>query len=179
MSRAHSKAVLYLSQCRSAGAAERDFAGIICGSLTHISSGQCWQLAGTLIASGSLRVACGLGFFRTWYPGPGWGFQERGRQRLSYFLSLFFFKFLMSIYFWEGGRERERERVSEQGWRGTERGRHSIQCRLQALSCQHRALCGWSNSRTQDHDLSQRCMLNWLSHPDTPITFSNLALEGM
>ena len=36
--------------------------------------------------------------------------------------------------------ERERERVSKYEWgKGRERGRHRIQSRLQALSCQHTA----------------------------------------
>ena len=43
----------------------------------------------------------------------------------------------MFIYFL---RERERERECKWG-RDRERGRHRIQSRLQALSCQHTALC--------------------------------------
>ena len=58
----------------------------------------------------------------------------------------------MFIYFWE--------RQSKQG-RGRERGRHRIQSRLQALSCQHRAWWGARTRQLRAHDLSQSWMLNW------------------
>ena len=48
---------------------------------------------------------------------------------------------------------------------GSERGRHRIWNRLQALSCQHRAWCGARTHGPRDHDLSWSRMLNWLSHP--------------
>ena len=53
--------------------------------------------------------------------------------------------------------------------RGTERGRHRIQSRLQALSCQHRDRRGAQTHKLQDHDLSQSRTLNQLSHPGTPV----------
>ena len=49
--------------------------------------------------------------------------------------------------------------------RGRERGRHRIQSRLQALSCEHRAWLGAQTQEPSDHDLSQSWTLNWLSHP--------------
>ena len=56
----------------------------------------------------------------------------------------------------------ERERA--QG-KGRERGRHRIQSRLQALSCQHRAQCRAQTHELKDHDRSPSQMLNWMSHP--------------
>ena len=52
---------------------------------------------------------------------------------------------------------RDRESTSE---RGTERGRHRIGSRLQALSCQRKARRGAQTHRPRDHDLSRRQMLN-------------------
>ena len=49
--------------------------------------------------------------------------------------------------------------------RSRQRGRHRIQKRLQALSHQHRALCGAETHELWDHDLSRSQPLNWLSHP--------------
>ena len=75
-------------------------------------------------------------------------------------LGMFFF--FLNVYFWD------RERQSMNGGR-SERGRHRIRNRLQALSCQHRA---WRGARThgpQDHDLSRSRPLNRLSHPGTPV----------
>ena len=62
---------------------------------------------------------------------------------------------------------RERETDHEQG-RGKERGRHRIESRLQALSCQRRASCGAQTHEPQDHDLSQSETLNGLRHPGVP-----------
>ena len=62
-----------------------------------------------------------------------------------------------NVYFWETETEHE--------WgRGRERRRHRIQSRLQALSCQHKALCGAQTHWPQDHDLNQSQTLNQLSH---------------
>ena len=61
----------------------------------------------------------------------------------------------------------DRETEHKQG-RGRERGRHKIQSRLQALSCQHRALRRAQTQGPQDHDLSRSWTLNRLSHPGTP-----------
>ena len=58
---------------------------------------------------------------------------------------------------------KEGETEHEQG-RGTDRGRHIIQRRLQALSCEHRTQCRARIHRLWDHDLSQSQMLNWPSH---------------
>ena len=51
---------------------------------------------------------------------------------------------------------------------GSERGRHRIRNRLQALSYQHRARHGARTHGPRDHDLSRSRMLNRLSHPGTP-----------
>ena len=76
-------------------------------------------------------------------------------------LTLFFF--LQMFIF-----ERERERQAEcQCLRGTERGSHRIQSRLQALSCQHRARCQAQTHKQWYHDLSQSRTLNQLRHPGT------------
>ena len=80
-----------------------------------------------------------------------------------------FKKFLMFIYFWP--RERDRAWAGRGIEREREIGRHKIQSRLQALSCQHRA---WHEARThgvQDQDLSRCRTLNQLSHPGTPFFF--------
>ena len=55
---------------------------------------------------------------------------------------------------------------------GSERGRHRIRNRLQALSCQHRARCGARTHGPRDHDLSRSQMPNRLSHPGAPTIFS-------
>ena len=54
---------------------------------------------------------------------------------------------------------------------GSERGRHRIRNRLQALSCQHRAPRGAPTHEPRDHDLSRSRKLNRLSHPDAPFFF--------
>ena len=54
---------------------------------------------------------------------------------------------------------------------GSERGRHRIWNRLQALSCQHRARRGSRTHGPPDHDLSRSRLLNWLSHPGAPGMF--------
>ena len=59
----------------------------------------------------------------------------------------------------------ERESASRGG---TERGKHRIWSRLQALSCQHRAWCGAQAHKLWDHDLSWSRPLNQLSHPGAP-----------
>ena len=53
--------------------------------------------------------------------------------------------------------------------RGRERGKHRIWSGLQALSCQHRALCRAQTHKPRDHDLSWSQMLDRLSHPGAPI----------
>ena len=74
----------------------------------------------------------------------------------------FFLIFLMFIYFWD------RERPSMNGG-GSERGRHRIWNRLQALSCQHSARRGARPQGLRDHDLSRSRPLNRLSHPGAPM----------
>ena len=71
--------------------------------------------------------------------------------------------FFFNVYFWEREREAECERT-----RSWERGRHRIQSRLQAPSCQHRAQRGARTHEPWDHDLSWSQLLNRLSHPGTP-----------
>ena len=79
------------------------------------------------------------------------------------FVIIFFF---FNIYFWD------RERQSMNGG-GSERGRHRIWNRLQALSCQHRARRRARTHGPRDHDLSWSRPLNRLSHPGTPQYFFN------
>ena len=69
-----------------------------------------------------------------------------------------------NVYFWR----RERVRAGE-GQR--ERGKHRIQSRIQALSCQHRARHGAWTHEPWDHDLSPSRTLNLLSHPSVPNSF--------
>ena len=76
------------------------------------------------------------------------------------------FFFLIYIYFWE----RDRQTKHEQG-KDRDRGRHRIQSRLQALSCQHRAWCGAWTHEPWHHDLSRSRMLNRLSYLGTPLYF--------
>ena len=65
-----------------------------------------------------------------------------------------------------------RESESEREWgRGRERRRHRIRSRLQALSCQHRALSGAQTLIPWDHNLSWSRKLNWLSHPGASLKF--------
>ena len=52
---------------------------------------------------------------------------------------------------------------------GSERGRHRIWNRLQALSCQHRARRGARAHGPRDHDLSRSQPPNRLSHPGAPL----------
>ena len=73
---------------------------------------------------------------------------------------------LMFIYFW--GREKETEH--KQG-RGSERGRHRIQSRLQAPSHQYRARSRVRTHEPWDHELSQSLTLNRLSHQGAPTFF--------
>ena len=72
---------------------------------------------------------------------------------------LFFVCFLMFTLFW--GSEGDR------AWavRGRENGRHQIQIRLQALSCQHRARHGAQTYEPWDHDLS---WTNWAQPTEPP-----------
>ena len=86
---------------------------------------------------------------------------------LSRCLSLFFFFNFFNVYlfFWD------RERQSMSGG-GSERGRHRIWNRLQALSCQHRARLGAWTHGPRDRDLSRSRPLNRLSHPGAPISMS-------
>ena len=69
--------------------------------------------------------------------------------------------FSFNVYFWE----RDRVWVGE-GQR--ERGRHKIQSRLQAPSCQHRVRCRAQTPKMWDHDLNRSQMLNRLSYPGAP-----------
>ena len=66
---------------------------------------------------------------------------------------------------------RQRETERDRAWMGEgqrERGRHRIQNRLQALSCQHRAWRGARTHESWDHGLSWSRTLNRLSHPGAP-----------
>ena len=82
----------------------------------------------------------------------------------------------MFVYFWET--ERDRQWAGEgQIERERETGRHRIQSRLHAVSCQHRAQCGAWTHRPWDHDLSWSQTLNQLSHPGTPPNFSEASID--
>ena len=80
--------------------------------------------------------------------------------------SLAFYLIFCNVYFCESDRERDRDR--EWAGEGGERGRHRIQRRLQALSCQHRSQRGARTHEPWDHDLSWGQMLNQLTHPSAP-----------
>ena len=78
---------------------------------------------------------------------------------LAFYLFFIYFYFFMFIYFCKRARE----------WgRGSERGRHRIGSRLQALSCQHRARRRARTHELWGHDLSRSRTLNRLSHPGAP-----------
>ena len=81
----------------------------------------------------------------------------------------FFLIFLCLFYFWE----RASELKHELG-KGRERWRHRIWSGLQALSCQHRIQCGARAHKLWDHDLRRSQMLNQLSHPGAPMSFSKI-----
>ena len=91
-----------------------------------------------------------------------WEAQKRSYQVLKSILvehvSLNFFSCLFIF---------ERETECKRG-KGRERGRHRIQSRLQAMSCQHRAQRGARTHRPRDRDLSRSRMLHRLSHPGVP-----------
>ena len=72
-----------------------------------------------------------------------------------------FFFFNVYLFF------RQRETEHEPG-RSRERGRHRIQSRLRAPSCQHRARQGARSHEPRDHDRRQSWTLNRLGHPGTP-----------
>ena len=78
------------------------------------------------------------------------------------FINLFIIFFTHLFIF-----ERQRETEHEQA-KGSERGRHRSQRRLQALSRQHRAWCGARTHKPWDHDLSQSGTPKRLSHPGAP-----------
>ena len=61
---------------------------------------------------------------------------------------------------------------------GSERGRHRIWSRLQALSCQHRAWCEARTHGPRDHDLSWSRPPNRLSQPGAPRDIFLTVLEG-
>ena len=74
----------------------------------------------------------------------------------------------MFTYFWERETERQHE------WkRSRARGRHRIQSRVQALSCQHRARCEAWTHKPWDHDLSRSRTLNRLA-TQVPLSCSHL-----
>ena len=80
------------------------------------------------------------------------------------FFLLFFLHFLKNVY------QLLRERTHKRGkGRHRNRGRHRIQCRLQALSCQHRVPHRALSHELWDHDLSRSQMLNRLRHPGCPV----------
>ena len=60
---------------------------------------------------------------------------------------------------------------------GSERARHRIWNRLQALSCQHRARRGARTHELRDRDLSWSWTLSRLSHPGAPKFLGNLLVE--
>ena len=68
-------------------------------------------------------------------------FIQRYSRKTCFGHFIFIFNFLKILFIFE----RERETEYEPG-RSRERGRHRIRSRLQALSCQHRASHGGSNS---------------------------------
>ena len=57
------------------------------------------------------------------------------------------------------------------------RGKHRIQGRLQALSCQHSAQSGAGTHELRDHDLSRSQTFTPLSHPDAPILASQKNMQ--
>ena len=80
-----------------------------------------------------------------------------------FFIFVFFFFFVFL-----------RESRSATG-EGRERGRHRMQSRFQAPSCQHRAWHGAQTHKPWDHDLSQSQTLNWMSHPGAPCSYDILS----
>ena len=89
------------------------------------------------------------------------------RQVLSISENNFLKKIFFNVYLFlrENRRQSETQSVS---WGGTERGRHRIWSRLQALSCQHTAQSRAGTHKLWDHDLSQCRTFNPLSHPGAP-----------
>ena len=75
---------------------------------------------------------------------------------LLYLKSTKLFIYFLNVYFWEReqarGKGRERGRQRDAKW---------------ALHWQESSMWVWSHE-PWDHDLSQSCTLNWLSHPGTP-----------
>ena len=69
---------------------------------------------------------------------------------------------------------RERETKREQG-RVRERGRHRIQSKLQAPSCQHRARRRPRTHEPRDRDLGQSRTPNRPSHPGAPVSPSYIS----
>ena len=61
---------------------------------------------------------------------------------------------------------------------GSERRRHRIRNRLQALSCQHRARREAWNHGLWDHDLSQSRRFNQRNHPGAPRIFKSSFQPG-
>ena len=88
---------------------------------------------------------------------------------LFYFILFYFilFYFILFILFFKCLLLKERDRMC-MGEGQRERGRHKIQSRVQALSCQHRAQHGSWTHELWDHDLSWGQTLNRLSHPGVP-----------
>ena len=72
-----------------------------------------------------------------------------------------------------------RQTMTECEWvMSTERGRHRIWSRIQALSCQHRAQLGPQTPKLLDHDLSWSQTLNGLSHQAPHNDFFFLVSNG-
>ena len=99
---------------------------------------------------------------------------EKHSNLMGWFLKLY--PFLMFLFNFE--RERERERESERMGEGQRERETRIWSRLQALSCQHRAQHGAQTHEPRDYDLSRSRMLNWLSHPGTPVFFLFKSTRG-
>ena len=113
---------------------------------------RCWQV---WLLLGSFSPAC------------RWGFPACSRGlpsvRACALISSFFFLIFFNVYLFLRQRETEHE------WgRVTERGRHRIWNRLQALSCRHRARRGAWTHGPWDHDLSRSRTVNQPSHPGAP-----------
>ena len=107
---------------------------------------------------------CGVGGRVDKWIGQNSDFQGQNRLKISSVTMVFKKNFFcVFIYFL---RERKRETGASRG--GAERGRHKIQSRLQALSCQGRTRHGAQAREPGDHDLSWSQTLNWLSHPGIP-----------
>ena len=81
----------------------------------------------------------------------------KNKVKIIYLFYFYFFNIYLFL--------RQRESMNRGG---SERGRHRIWNRPQALSCQHRARRGARTHGPWDHDLSRSRTLNRPSHPGAP-----------